>query len=109
VRYSILEIQRRILNTCCTRKHYATSTLIKSGASGYAAPIARRGSTSVKTQNKSRITILRMVSYLGKGNGELIPVFVVFKARVDMGVFRQLADLAAAQSKPLLRETVYLN
>jgi len=39
----------------------------------------------------------------------LIPVFVVFKARVDMGVFRQLADLASAQSKPLLRDQVYLD
>jgi len=36
-------------------------------------------------------------------------VFVVFKARVDMGVFRQLADLSAAHSKPLLNRQVYLD
>ena len=40
---------------------------------------------------------------------QLMIVFVVFKARVDMGVFRQLADLAAAQSKPLLTDQVYLS
>jgi hypothetical protein len=35
-------------------------------------------------------------------------VFVVFKARVDMAVFRDLADLGATHSKPLLRNQVYL-
>lgn len=36
-------------------------------------------------------------------------VFVVFKARVDMAAFRQLADLAATHSKPLLRQSVYVS
>ncbi|WVO22726.1 uncharacterized protein IAS62_004060 [Cryptococcus decagattii] len=36
-------------------------------------------------------------------------VFVVFKARVDMTAFRQLADLAATHSKPLLRQPVYVS
>lgn len=36
-------------------------------------------------------------------------VFVVFKARVDMTRFRQLADLAATHSKPLLNQQVYLS
>ncbi|KAK4688499.1 hypothetical protein P7C73_g1605, partial [Tremellales sp. Uapishka_1] len=36
-------------------------------------------------------------------------VFVVFKARVDMAAFRQLADLAATHSRPLLRKQVYLS
>lgn len=36
-------------------------------------------------------------------------VFVVFKARVDMGLFRQLADLSAVRSKPLLHQQVYLS
>lgn len=35
-------------------------------------------------------------------------VFVVFKARVDMAVFRQLAALASTHSKPLLQQQVYL-
>ncbi|ODN91441.1 hypothetical protein L198_05957 [Cryptococcus wingfieldii CBS 7118] len=36
-------------------------------------------------------------------------VFVVFKARVDMTTFRQVADLAATHSKPLLRQQVYIS
>jgi hypothetical protein len=36
-------------------------------------------------------------------------VFVVFKARVDMAVFRQLADLAATHSRPLLQRQLYLH
>ena len=34
-------------------------------------------------------------------------VFVVFKARVNMTVFRALADLSAEHSKPLLKQRVY--
>ncbi|ORX38912.1 hypothetical protein BD324DRAFT_617855 [Kockovaella imperatae] len=36
-------------------------------------------------------------------------VFVVFKAKVDMGVFRQVAHLEEAQSEPLLKNPVYLS
>ncbi|WWC91357.1 uncharacterized protein L201_006300 [Kwoniella dendrophila CBS 6074] len=36
-------------------------------------------------------------------------VFVLFKSRVDMSVFRALADLSAIQSKPLLKQQVYLS
>ncbi|KAK8843444.1 hypothetical protein IAR55_007101 [Kwoniella newhampshirensis] len=36
-------------------------------------------------------------------------VFVVFKARVDMAVFRSVADLAATHSKPLLKQQVYVS
>ena len=36
-------------------------------------------------------------------------VFVVLKARVDMGAFRRLADLGSTHSKPLLYQQVYQN
>lgn len=40
---------------------------------------------------------------------DIVLVFVVFKARVNMAAFRQLADLAATHSKPLLSSLVYID
>lgn len=36
-------------------------------------------------------------------------MFVVFKARVDMDRFRELANLGAEQSRPLLQRQVYVS
>jgi hypothetical protein len=84
---------------------------IRSGGSGLDALIVLLDLISASKLKKLHCTIRLTVSRSFLHALEflvLIPVFIVFKAKVDMSAFRTLADLASDTPKPLLRETVYL-